>query len=204
MDIDASRSGGVDYVMRNAPSEDTFDRLLVALDPDRDRAAERYEELRRRLNRFFEWRGAPFPEEHTDETFDRVARRLGEGVAVSNIGGYTYAVAKLVLLETRKGPDSRRAEVDLTVTPSALPELATDEGEARHTCLDRCLNDLPPDSRALIVEYYRDDHRARIETRRALAARLRINGEALANRAQRLRDKLHACVRGCLDTGGAT
>lgn len=191
--------------MRNALSEDTFDRLLVALDADRERAAERYEELRRTLVRFFEWRGAPFPEEHTDETFDRVARRLGEGVAVTNIGGYTYAVARLVLLETRKGPDSRRAEVDLiAVMPPASPDPATDEVEVRHTCLDRCLNDLPPDSRALIVEYYRDDHRTRIETRRALAARLQINGEALANRAQRLRDKLQACLRGCLKTGGAT
>jgi DNA-directed RNA polymerase specialized sigma24 family protein len=191
--------------MRNALSEDTFDRLLVALDADRERAAERYEELRRTLNRFFEWRGAPFPDEHTDETFDRVARRLSEDVVVANIGGYMYAVAKLVLLETRKSPDSRRAVVDLTaVMSSASPEPVTDETEGRHTCLDRCLNDLPADSRALIVEYYRDDQRTRIETRRALAARLRIKGDALANRAQRLRDKLQACVRGCLETGGAT
>jgi hypothetical protein len=31
-----------------------------------------------------------------------------------------------------------------------------------------------------------------------MAARLGINADALANRAQRLRDKLHGCVRACL------
>lgn len=191
--------------MRTGLTEHTFDRLLTSLDTDRQRAAERYEQLRRTLVRFFEWRGAPFPEEHADETFDRVARRLGEGVAVSNIGGYAYTVARLVLLETRKGPESRRAAVDVAaIMSSASPGPAAENTEARHACLDRCLSNLPDDARTLIVEYYRDDTRGRIETRRALAARLRINGEALANRAQRLRDKLQACISRCLGTGGAT
>ena len=54
----------------------------------------------------------------------------------------------------------------------------------RFACLDRCLAALPRESRTLIIEHYRDDRRDRISTRRALAARLRINGEALANRAR--------------------
>jgi DNA-directed RNA polymerase specialized sigma24 family protein len=190
--------------MREALSEATFDRLLAALDPERERAAERYEDLRRTLVRFFEWRGAPFPHEHADETFDRVARRLAEGVAVANVGGYTYTVAKLVLLESRKSAANRRVQVETEAlaAPQAAP-LGLDGGEqeARLECLDRCLTTLAADSRTLIVEYYRDDKRARIETRRALAARLGINAEALANRAQRLRDKLQACVRACLAAG---
>jgi len=36
------------------------------------RAGARYEQLRQVLIRFFEWRGAPYPEEHADATFDRV------------------------------------------------------------------------------------------------------------------------------------
>ena len=184
--------------MRSALNAETFDRLLARLDSDRDRAAERYEDLRRTLVRFFEWRGAPFPEEHADETFDRVARRLSEGIEVANIGGYTYTVARLVLLETRKGPESRRADGRFAeVIPIAVAENRDDE-DARLACLDRCLNGLPADGRALITEYYRDAGRERIETRRAMAARLGINAEALANRAQRLRDKLHGCVTACL------
>ncbi|HEV8367877.1 MAG TPA: hypothetical protein VGQ39_08000 [Pyrinomonadaceae bacterium] len=49
---------------------DTFTRLLQRLDPDREQAGEKYEELRRTLIRFFEWRGAPYPEEHADENLE--------------------------------------------------------------------------------------------------------------------------------------
>jgi DNA-directed RNA polymerase specialized sigma24 family protein len=185
--------------MRSALNEETFDRLLGALDANREHAAERYEDLRRTLLRFFEWRGAPFPEEHADETFDRVARRLDQGVVVSNIGAYLYGVARHVLLETRKDPERHRVAVDVLALDPAQPvadESGDDEG--RLVCLEKCLNGLAPDARALIVGYYRDDTCGRIETRRAMAARLGINADALANRAQRLRDKLHGCVRACL------
>jgi DNA-directed RNA polymerase specialized sigma24 family protein len=188
--------------MRSPLTDNTFDRLLVALDRDRERAADRYEDLRRTLVRFFEWRGAPFPDMHADETFDRVARRLAEGVDVANIGGYTYTVAKLVLLESRKSPDNRRTPLDVTAGAATPVRQDRDDTEARLDCLDRCLATLPADSRTLIVEYYRDDKRARIDTRRAIAARLGITAEALANRAQRLRDKLHTCVRSCLARQG--
>src|SRR5512134_1992159 len=98
--------------MRSGPTEETFDRLLASLDADRERAGERYEDLRRTLVRFFEWRGAPFPEDHADETFDRVARRLDEGITIENLGGYCYNVARLIFLETLKNPDSRRTDLD--------------------------------------------------------------------------------------------
>ena len=150
------------------------------------------------LVRFFEWRSAPFPEEHADETFDRVARRLAEGVEIKNIGGYCYTVARLILLETRKGSDARRAPLE---NPAAIaaPDASADaaEKEARLACLDDCLRGLPAESRELIIEYYREDKRGRIDARRALARRLGLSSEALANRAQRLRDKLERCVTEC-------
>ena len=65
----------------------------------------------------------------------------------------------------------------------------------------RFLRALPDDGRALIVEYYRDSGAERIERRKALAARLGLQREALANRAQRLRDKLEQCVTRCLAKG---
>lgn len=180
-------------------NENAFDRLLDHLDPDRGRAAARYEELRRILVRFFEWRGAPFPEEHSDETFDRVARKLAEGVAIQNIGGYTYRVARIVLLETRKGPEARRVRMELRGEPASTAMTSESaEKEMRLTCLDDCLCGLPPENRDLIIGYYREDKRGRIEGRRRLAERLGVGGEALANRAQRLRDKLEQCVTACV------
>ena len=56
-------------------TQDAFDRLLVALGGDRDSGSEKYLELRTNLTRFFEWRGCSFPEDHADETFNRIARK---------------------------------------------------------------------------------------------------------------------------------
>ena len=55
-----------------------FDRLLAVLDPDRDEAGRRYDLFRRKLVRFFEWKGAPWPDELADETLDRFLLRLRE------------------------------------------------------------------------------------------------------------------------------
>src|SRR5437879_1145652 len=93
---------------------ETFAKLLDRLDADREQAGEKYEDLRRTLTRFFEWRGAPFPEEHTDETFNRVAGKLDQGVKIKNIGGYCYEVARLVCLESFKGQDSKRLSLEGT------------------------------------------------------------------------------------------
>lgn len=180
-------------------TEQTFARLLDHLDVDREQAGERYEDLRRTLLRFFEWRAAPFPEEHTDQTLDRVARKLVEGVEIRNIGAYSYVVARLVFLETLKGPESRRVGIEpagVAATADAIDE--AEEKERRLACLDHCLHGLPAESRELIVEYYRQDKRERIEARRVLAERLGVKGEALANRAQRVRDRLEHCVNTCL------
>ncbi len=180
---------------------ETFTRLLNRLDADRERAGEKYEDLRRTLVRFFEWRGAAFPEEHADEVFDRVARRLAEGVEIGNIGGYCYEVARLVFLETTKGVDGRRESLDSVRPGLAVAANTADEAEVKElrlACLEDCLHALPGADAELILEYYRHGEGGQIERRRALAERLGLRRDALANRAQRLRDKLERCVSGCL------
>jgi RNA polymerase sigma factor (sigma-70 family) len=176
-----------------------FTKLLDRLGEDGAQPGEKYEDLRRTLNRFFEWRGAPFPEEHTDETFNRVARKLDGEIEIKNIGGYCYEVARLVCLEALKRHKGRHApleEIELEASmPSAADEAA--EKEQRLTCLDECLELLPVESRVLITEYYRDEKRGRIDHRKALAERLGLRRDALANRAQRVRDKLEQCVTQC-------
>jgi hypothetical protein len=67
-------------------------RLLAALDPDPARAAERYEELRQKLIRFFEWERSEIPDRDADETLNRVARRLAEGVEMKSAGAFAYGV----------------------------------------------------------------------------------------------------------------
>lgn len=186
--------------MELALTADAFTKLLDRLDVNREQAGEKYEDLRRILTRFFEWRGAPFPEEHTDATFNRVARKLDEGVKIENIGGYCYQVARLVCLESFKGQDSRGASLE-TAHLETVAAATTNEGEEKErrlACLDDCLHGLPAESHELVLEYYQDEKRERIDRRKVLAARLGLRRDALANRAQRLRDKLEQCVYGCL------
>jgi DNA-directed RNA polymerase specialized sigma24 family protein len=184
--------------MELALTADAFAKLLDRLDADRERAAEKYEDLRRTLTRFFEWRGAPFPDEHTDETFNRVARKLGEGVEIRNIGGYCYEVARLVFLEAVRGHDNKRVPLESTKLEAAASVTdETVEQEVRLDCLEDCLRALPGESSELILGYYCYEKRSQIDRRRTLAKRFGLRRDALANRAQRLRDKLAQCVSAC-------
>jgi len=183
-----------------------FIRLLKRLGEDEEEAGKKYEELRRTLIRSFEWRGAPFPEEHADETFNRLARKLDSGVEIRDISDYSYEVARLVSLEALKKGHTRREQLNEveheTVAPNTSDEMA--EKEDRLTCLDNCLEALPSENRELIMEYYCDEKRGQIDRRKDLAARLGLRRDALANRAQRLRDKLEQCVTRCLKKKIAT
>ena len=179
---------------------ETFTRLMNCFDADRERAGEKYEELRRMLIRFFEWRGAPYPEEHADEAFNRVARKLDEGVEIKNLAAYSYEVARLVFLETTKGADSKSVSLESEKVDLVAMENSEEltEKELSLSCLDDCLRSLPEESSELILEYYRYEKRRQVERRRALAERFGLRRDALANRAQRLRDKLERCVSTCL------
>jgi len=186
--------------MERELTSQAFVRLLERLGDDEEQAAQKYEDLRHTLIRSFEWRGAPFPEEHADETFNRLARKLDEGVEIRNVSEYAYSVARLVWLEALKGDHKRNTPLDeIQHEPVAIDTLSEKaEKEVRLNCLDDCLDALPPDSRDLIMEYYVDEKRGRIDRRRDLAQRLGLRRDALANRSQRLRDKLEQCVTRCL------
>lgn len=179
-----------------------LERLLAQLDPDPTRAAEGYEALRLALTRFFDWRGASFPDECADESLNRLARRLDEGAAIADLRGYALGIARLVLLERARSPQRRHDELDEHVLAAAPPP-ADDPQPRLHDCLDHCLASLSPDARALILEYYQDQRRQKIDRRVALASRLGLSANALRSRAQRLRDRLEACVRGCAAAGGS-
>jgi DNA-directed RNA polymerase specialized sigma24 family protein len=178
-------------------SSTAFARLLGALDPDPDGAGRRYEELRRALQRFFEWRGAWDPDESVDVTLDRVARRIEAGEDVQSVTAYARGVARLVLREDQKRVRRRGVPVEerharTTIEPEVL------RADDADLCLERCLGELGPGSRELLVRYYEEGGTARIDSRRALADELGIPASAVRSRVQRLRDRLEECVRACL------
>ena len=179
-------------------TQGAFDKLLACLAAEPQLAGERYEDLRRTLLKVFEWRGALFPEDCADETLNRVARRIDEGVEIKDIGAYCYGVARLVLLETSKAPDSKRVALDDVELSSPRPSEDADDDTVELECFEECLRQLPTDSREIIVQYYSEEKRAKINHRKRLAESLGIPLNALRSRAQRTRDKLEQCIMRCL------
>jgi DNA-directed RNA polymerase specialized sigma24 family protein len=176
-----------------------FSSLLTRLGPDAERAGSAYEHLRRALVSFFAWRGAATPEECADETLDRLAARLDAGAVVEDLPRFARGIARLVLLEHWRRPDARGIPLeDAGFRPQVAAEPAGDDALAQ--CLERCLGELAPNSRDLILEYYLAEGRNRIDTRKRMARALGVSESALRNRAQRLRDQLERCITGCVSS----
>jgi len=177
-----------------------FSRLLQWLDEGADSHGVRYLEIRRRLVAYFDRRNRPSPDALADETFDRITRTLETAgrINVTPPARYCYVVARFVLLEDIRAARRSVPFDEARFAGRSTPSIAVvDEGEQALECLGRCLERLRPQDRELIVEYYRDDKRDRIERRRALAARFGITMNALGIRAFRLRASLEACVGAC-------
>jgi len=184
---------------RSGLSREAFESLLAQLGPDRERAGEHYESIRRRLVRLFEWRGCEFPEELADETFDRVARRLAEGLTIQSQDPYSFfcGVAHLVHKEVlRERARERQAIESGDGVPSSAPEEEEPE-DRRLGCIHLCLGQLPADQRQLILDYHQGEDR--IRTRQELSSRLRLPMNALRIRVHRARRQLEDCLARCLE-----
>ena len=184
-----------------------FTKLLAKLSADPEIAGVEYEDLRRRLIKFFEWRGAFFPEDLADETLNRTARKIDEGEEIEkNVIALALGVAHFVFLETSRRPDNRRAQMEELIPVAAPPEHQVEDDDLRVVYLRECLRGLSKESRELIIEYYREEGRAKIEDRKALAEKLGISLNALFSRAKRIRDRLEQCVTRRLKTklGGSS
>jgi DNA-directed RNA polymerase specialized sigma24 family protein len=183
------------------PSQEGFDRLLALLDADRDHAGLKYEALRRKLLRFFEWRSCHPAEELADETLDRVSRKLAEGVEIRlpDPAPYVYGIARNVAREAlaraarQPGPASLAAGED--APDVAMVEPPADDLERALHCLDGCLEAMPVKTRQLLLLYHGQRDRT---GRQRLLARLRIAPGALWVRMHRLRKRLERCVRDCV------
>ena len=177
---------------------EAFDKLLENFSSDRSQAGTQYVQMKVKLERFFEWNSCSSPEDLADEAIKRVARKIDEGETIFNLPAYFFRVARLVFMEWRRGRD--RIAVPLEEIPeiAAAEPFEDEQKETRHRCLDRCLDRLPVESRSLIIKYYHDEKRAKIDYRKQLADALGIPLNALRIRAHRIRLALEKCVRECL------
>ena len=182
-----------------------FEELLAALDADRVCAAGKYEHIRHRLMKLFEWRGCLNADELTDRTFDRVARRLSEGATVTAADAYVFChgVALNVLREHWRSP-TRATDPILADDPRLVARDAASVAESvaarveHERLLERlasCLDALPPESRRLVAAYHLQEN-GQIAARKAIAAGLGLPLNALRIRVFRLRQALERCVAG--------
>ena len=177
-------------------SQEAFDSCLAWLDSDRDRAGEKYEEIRRKLIKIFAHRGCPIPEELTDEAINRVSRKVTE-IASTYVGDpalYFYGVAHNVFLEhVKKRPDPK-------LIPPPEP---TEDVERNYACLEKCMGQLDAKSRELVLSYYQQERRAKIDHRKELADQLGVALNTLRMRVHRIKAILQQCVGECLNQSEA-
>jgi len=188
---------------RSELTQEALDRFLHRLNPDRDLAGAKYLEVHKNLERFFEWRGCPSPQDHADEAITRTAQRLAQGDAISDPAIYVIGVARLLLLEIQK---EREKERRIAATQSELPQSfqpPSEDLELRVECLRGCLDRLPADNRELILMYYEGEKSEKINNRRRLTERMQVTVSTLRMRALRIRERLMLCVETCLSQAAA-
>jgi DNA-directed RNA polymerase specialized sigma24 family protein len=174
-------------------TQECFDKLLEWLDDDRDQAGKKYEIIRRRMIKLFTCRGCGEAEDLADETITRVTAKIPE-VAPNYQGDpvlYFYGVARKVHREW-----IRRQNRSI---PSPPPPIDVPDDDRVHECLDRCMETVPEKTRQLVLRYYENEKKAKIDDRKILADELGIGLNALRIRAHRIRLLLRKCVKNCMD-----
>jgi DNA-directed RNA polymerase specialized sigma24 family protein len=161
-----------------------------------------YEVVRRKLIAFMSWRGVTQPEAAADETLDRVARKLEEGLEIEgeNIRAYVFGVARRVVLEV--GRQERRNHAVQEAWALLNRQADAEEGERRLACLERCLAGLSPEDRAIVEAYHGPGEESAHHRRSALGGRLGLTGGALRIRVFRIRNRLADCRGRCLQRRG--
>jgi RNA polymerase sigma factor (sigma-70 family) len=192
-----------------ALTSESFNKLLGHLDVDLERAGEKYELIRFELVKFFECRGCVCPQELSDEVINRVARNImtDKEVPSESVSGYFYGVARNVLREYLRSPERRGDPLDElqlrrhpSQDPAEVNERKMDRArrERKLECLEACAEELPPETRKLIISYYEGEESVKIRNRKRIAEDLGIELNNLRIRVHRIRERLEKCVVTCM------
>ena len=180
---------------------ESFDEILAWFNPDRDVAASIYLELRESLAKLFAVNHCSDPQWLTDETFDRVAKKVRE--VRQNYAGdprfYFYGIARNLIKEESKKIKRYASLNDIDPPAKAIDETEHESAEMRDECLLFCLKRLGAEKRNLIRSYYAKEKQAKIDHRAELAKQLGMKVETLRVNVHRIRNTLEECIGRCLD-----
>lgn len=177
---------------KEPPSPEAFQKLLRWLDPDPEKAGQKYQQIRLRLIRVLTSRGCWEAEDLADQTFNVVASRIDwliENYDKRDPALYFYGVAKNLRLEwlKRQKPPA---------SPPPPPD--KDEIERKCACLDQCLErEATPDERSLVLRYFAKDKQEKIRERKKIAEELGITMNALRIKVYHIISRLRPCMKEC-------
>src|SRR5215213_9429326 len=170
---------------KTAINQPAFERLLLWLNPDPDKAAQKYESIRHRLVEIFASRRFVDAEHLADDTIDRVITKVPqiEEGWTGDPKYYFVGVAKRIILEASKPCP--------VINPAPSPA-DPKELELEDQCLEQCLAALlKPDERKLILEYIAGNK----QFRHAQAEKLGITLNALRIRVFQAKKTISPCVK---------
>jgi hypothetical protein len=178
---------------KGGPTNETFEKLLHWLNPDREKAGEEYEKIRLRLIRIFSSRGCCDAEDLADKTMNVAASRIDW--LIENFTGdpalFFYGVAKKIYLETLKPKP----------TPPPHPPVVIDGSkvEGQCGCLEKCLKQvLTVTEQHMLLRYYEKEKSEKIQLRKGLAEESGITLNALRIRVHHINARLRPCIEECL------
>jgi len=186
-------------------NEAAFNNLLACFSPDRGEAIVQYDRAYRKVLRYFEWRSVVTADQCADETMDRVARRISEGQKIDKMMPYIFVTAHHIHQEVLKFIREHPEIAIDDVLPSYLPhgEQEIVDPDERLICFDRCLEELEPDEREVVLGYYEGEGREKIDNRQELAKKRKISLNALRILVHRIKRTLEDCITECLKTTAA-
>lgn len=173
-------------------TQEKFAKFLAWLDPDLERAGEEYVQLRYRLCTFFSQRHCTSGDELADETINRVIDKVWTET-IEHKTAFCLGVARNVYREWL-----RQQRVQLDINDVTLAAAEPEEPSVSSECLDKCLAELPPEVRNLLLEYFSDAKLAKIKLHKGIAERLETSQTAVRMRVMRAKQKLKLCVEHCM------
>jgi DNA-directed RNA polymerase specialized sigma24 family protein len=189
-------------------SKNNFLKLLDWLDPNHEKAAKKYEQIRRALIKIFISHGFSNAEDIADLTIDRVVSKIDE-ISASFEGEkikYFVKVARFIQIEQSKRRDFQIDE-EIIVNRQNFLTSQNDENtpwneftKKQIDCLEGCLNKLRAKDRQLILEYYNTGNsQTKIKEHRILAEKKTISLNALRIQIFRIKRKLLECTKKCAE-----
>jgi hypothetical protein len=181
-------------------TQEAFDAFLRWLSADRDEAAAKYEHIRRKLIKIFDFKGCDNSDLLADESINRVIERVfrAETSGEKFPTQFIYGVAKIIYLEYCSNPKTFILDEDTNLADSGITETEFFGDDDVQFCMKFCLESLKKADSELIFNYFSVNKKTKTTEREAICKKRGESMNALRVKISRIRQKLQKCRKNCL------